>query len=134
VYKARDTRLDRSVAIKILRSEISADPERRLRFEREAKTVAGLSHPHICTLYDVGDHAGSMYLVMEHQTGETLAERLQKGPLPLAQALTIAIEDRLPDPTGGGPLTSWTSTRTALAAKGRILAAATSRGPHRAPV
>ncbi len=65
VYKAKDTRLDRSVAIKILPPEVSADPERRARFEREAKTIAGLNHPHICTLHDVGEHDGSTFLVME---------------------------------------------------------------------
>src|SRR5512139_2070671 len=106
VYKARDTRLDRTVAIKVLPPTLAADPERRARFEREAKTIAGLSHPHICTLYDVGEHpttgstsspqAGSgqatLYLVMEHLTGETLAQRLQKGPLPLDQALGVATE------------------------------------------
>jgi len=92
VYKARDTRLDRSVAIKILPAHVSADPERRARFEREAKTIAGLNHPHICTLYDVGEHDGTTYLVMEHLTGETLAQRLEKGPLPLEQALSVATE------------------------------------------
>jgi eukaryotic-like serine/threonine-protein kinase len=92
VYKARDTRLDRSVAIKILPAEVSADPDRRARFEREAKTIAGLNHPHICTLHDVGDADGTTYLVMEHLTGETLAQRLEKGPLPLEQALTVATE------------------------------------------
>jgi Tol biopolymer transport system component len=92
VYNARDTRLDRSVAIKVLPGHVSADPERRARFEREAKTVAGLNHSHICTLYDVGEHEGSTFLVMEHLTGETLAQRLEKGPLPLEQALTTATE------------------------------------------
>jgi eukaryotic-like serine/threonine-protein kinase len=92
VYKARDTRLDRTVAIKVLPGDISADPERRARFERGAKTIAGLTHPHICTLHDVGEHAGSMFLVMEHLDGETLAERLQKGPVPIDQALTITID------------------------------------------
>src|SRR5512142_2789511 len=92
VYKARDTRLDRTVAIKVLPPEVAADPERRARFEREARTVAALSHPHICPLFDVGDHDGSMFLVMEHVAGETLAARLQKGPLPLDQALSVAIE------------------------------------------
>src|SRR5512139_1619975 len=92
VYKARDTRLDRSVAIKVLPPQFSADPERRVRFDREAKTIAGLSHPNICTLHDVGEHEGSTYLVMEHLTGETLAQRLQKGPLPLNQALGVATE------------------------------------------
>ena len=92
VYKARDTRLDRTVAIKVLPPDVSADPERRARFEREAKTVAGLSHPHICPLFDVGDHEGAIFLVMEHLAGQTLAERLEKGPLPLEQALTVATE------------------------------------------
>ena len=92
VYKAHDTRLDRTVAIKVLPADISADPDRRARFEREAKTIAGLNHPHICTLHDVGEHDGSMFLVMEHLDGETLAHRIEKGPLPIAQALTIAIE------------------------------------------
>src|SRR5512139_2805449 len=92
VYKARDTRLDRSVAIKVLPAHVSADPERRARFEHEAKTIAGLTHPHICTLYDVGEHEGSTFLVMEHLTGETLAQRLEKGPLPLEQALSVATE------------------------------------------
>src|SRR5512136_1197652 len=92
VYKARDTRLDRTVAIKVLPPEVSADPDRRARFEREAKTIAGLTHPHICTLYDVGGHGGATFLVMEHLTGETLAARLLKGPLPLEQALKVAAE------------------------------------------
>ena len=92
VYKARDTRLDRTVAIKVLPPEFSADPDRRARFEREAKAIAGLNHPHICVLHDVGNHDGSLFLVMEHLAGHTLAERLRKGPLPLEQALTIATE------------------------------------------
>ena len=79
VYKARDTRLDRTVAIKILPTELSSDAERRTRFEREAKTIAGLNHPHICTLYDVGEHDGTTFLVMEHLAGETLADRLLKA-------------------------------------------------------
>ncbi|MBP1636120.1 MAG: serine/threonine protein kinase, partial [Acidobacteria bacterium] len=92
VYKARDTRLDRTVAIKILPPAAAADHERRARFEREAKTVAGLNHPHICTVYDVGDYGGSMFLVMEHLVGETLAARLRRGPLPPAQALAVATD------------------------------------------
>ena len=92
VYKARDTRLDRDVAIKVLPPEVSADPGRRARFLREAKTIASLNHPHICTLHDVGEHDGATYLVMEHITGETLARRLEKGPLALEQALTVATE------------------------------------------
>ena len=92
VYKARDTRLDRPVAIKVLPTELNADPDRRTRFEREAKAIAGLSHPHICTLHDVGTHDGVTYLVMEHIQGETLADRLLKGRLPLDQALSVAAE------------------------------------------
>lgn len=87
VYKARDTRLGRTVAIEVLSTATSSDPARRARFEREAKTIAGLTHPHICTLHDVGEYAGSTFLVMEHLVGETLAARLEKGPLPLEQAL-----------------------------------------------
>src|SRR5258706_9654962 len=92
VYQARDTRLDRTVAIKALPSALASDPKRRARFEREAKTIAGLTHPHICTLHDVGEYAGSTFLVMEHLVGETVAARLQKGPLPLEQALSVATE------------------------------------------
>src|SRR5438105_13026721 len=77
VYKARDTRLDRTVAIKILPS---ADPEQSARFEREARAVATFSHPHICTLHDVGRHDGTDYLVMESLEGETLAARIERGP------------------------------------------------------
>ena len=92
VYKALDTRLDRTVAVKVLPAEISGDPDRRARFEREARTIASLNHPHICTLHDVGEHGDATYLVMEHLAGETLAERLQKGRLPPDQALTVATE------------------------------------------
>src|SRR5512139_1560466 len=92
VYKAKDTRLDRSVAIKVLPSHVSADADRRARFAREAKTIAGLNHPHICTLHDVGETDGTTYLVMEHLAGETLAQRLEKGQLPLERALTVATE------------------------------------------
>src|SRR5258708_1069446 len=88
VYKARDPRLERTVAIKILPDLLAADPQFRERFDREAKTISQLSHPHICTLFDVGDG----YLVLELLEGETLADRLAKGALPPGQALTIAIE------------------------------------------
>src|SRR5216684_2696366 len=88
VYKARDPRLERTVAIKILPEILAADPQFRERFDREAKTISQLSHPHICTLFDVGDG----YLVLELLEGETLADRLAKGALPPAQALTVAIE------------------------------------------
>src|SRR5437879_2483842 len=91
VHRARDTRLDRIVAVKILPDHLSDRAELRERFEREARTVASLNHPHICTLYDIGQD-GIDYLVMEYLEGETLAERLKKGPLPLAQVLQFAIE------------------------------------------
>src|SRR5512138_1446306 len=87
VYKAKDTRLDRTVAIKVLPSDVSDDPALRERFEREAKAVAALNHPHICTLHDVGRHEGRDYLVLEYLEGQTLADRLTKGALPLDQAL-----------------------------------------------
>ncbi len=85
VYRARDTRLDRSVAIKILPAQFSSDPVRKQRFEREAKTISSLNHPHICVLHDVGSQDGVDYLVMECLDGETLAKRLERGPLPLEQ-------------------------------------------------
>jgi eukaryotic-like serine/threonine-protein kinase len=87
VYRAKDTRLGRDVAIKILPKELSADPARKLRFEREAKTISGLNHPNICTLHDVGSQDGVDYLVMECVEGETLAARLQKVPMPLEQVM-----------------------------------------------
>src|SRR5437868_5716340 len=87
VYRAKDTRLERSVAIKILPAQFSADPVRKQRLEREAKTISSLNHPHICVLYDVGHQGGTDYLVMECVEGETLAKRLEKGPLPLEQVL-----------------------------------------------
>jgi len=97
VYRARDTRLDRTVAIKVLRDGAGDRTDWRGRFEREARTIASLNHPHICTLYDVGREDGVDHLVMEYLEGETLAARLARGPLPLAQALryAIAISDAL---------------------------------------
>src|SRR5881396_3486275 len=92
VYRATDTRLGRSVALKILPSDWAQDSERKLRFEREARTVAGLNHPHICALYDVGSQDGIDFLVMEYLEGETLAELLARGPLPVEQALRLAIQ------------------------------------------
>src|SRR5436309_15199656 len=85
VYKARDTRLDRIVAIKVLPAHLADKSELRERFEREARTIANLKHPHICTLYDVGHQDGINYLVMEYLEGESLSIRLLKGPLPLDQ-------------------------------------------------
>jgi eukaryotic-like serine/threonine-protein kinase len=92
VYKARDTRLDRIVAIKVLPTHLAGRAVLRERFEREAKTIASLNHPHICTLYDTGHQDDIDFLVMEYIEGETLAQRLQKGPLPLDQVLRYAIE------------------------------------------
>ena len=91
VYRARDTRLDRDVAVKVLPEHL-ADGVRRERFQREARAVAALSHPNICTIHDVGHEAGIDFLVMEFIDGESLATRLSRGPLPLAQALNLAIE------------------------------------------
>ncbi len=92
VYRARDTRLDRTVAIKILPAHLSENPEFRQRFEREARAVSSLNHPHICQLFDVGQQNGTDFLVMEFLDGETLAERLRRGPLPLQELLKIGME------------------------------------------
>src|ERR1051326_259705 len=88
VYRARDTRLDRSVAVKVLPAELAHRAELRARFEREAKTISSLNHPNICALYDVGDD----YLVMELLEGENLAERIARGPIPIEQLLRTGIE------------------------------------------
>src|SRR5262247_693114 len=92
VYKARDTRLDRTVAVKVLPERMSSSPEVRQRFEREARTISQLSHPHICALYDVGREGDTEYLVMEYLEGETLSDRLTKGALPLEQTLRYGQE------------------------------------------
>jgi Tol biopolymer transport system component len=92
VYRAQDTRLDRTVAIKVLPEALAGNPQLRERFEREARAVSSLNHPHICVLYDVGHQEGIDFLVMEHLEGETLAARLEKGPLPADQVLRYAIE------------------------------------------
>src|SRR6202022_3748524 len=92
VYRARDTRLERTVAIKVLPDRLSSSPEGRQRFEGEAKTISALSHPHICALYDVGNQDGVEYLVMEYLEGETLADGLARGPLALEQTLRFGIE------------------------------------------
>ncbi|MGA2370139.1 MAG: protein kinase [Candidatus Korobacteraceae bacterium] len=92
VYRARDTRLDRSVAVKILPSHLSEDSEAKQRFDREARTISSLNHPNICTLHDVGHQDGVDYLVMEYLEGQTLADRLGKGPLPVEQVLRYGIE------------------------------------------
>src|SRR5207344_1232258 len=92
VYRARDTRLERTVAVKVLPSHLSSSPEGRQRFEREAKMISQLSHPHICALYDVGREGETEYLVMELLEGETLSDRLLKGALPLEQTLRCGTE------------------------------------------
>ena len=92
VYRARDTRLDRVVAIKIIPAPLQTDPDLRMRFEREARTISSLQHANICTLFDVGHQDGIDYLVMEYLEGETLATRLLKGPLPPDQVLRVAVE------------------------------------------
>ena len=92
VYRARDTRLDRTVAIKVLPEQFSQNPDLKQRFEREARAISSLNHPHICTLHDVGHQDGVDYLVMEYLEGESLAARLMKGPLPVEQVLKTGTE------------------------------------------
>jgi serine/threonine protein kinase len=92
VYRARDTRLDRIVAVKILPSHLCGNPEAKQRFEREARSISSLNHPHICTLHDIGSHDGTSYLVMEYVEGQTLDARLQKGPMTLKQALECGVQ------------------------------------------
>jgi eukaryotic-like serine/threonine-protein kinase len=106
VYRARDTRLDRTVAVKVLSSNLTASPELKQRFEREARTISSLQHPHICVLHDIGHDAasGTDFLVMEYLEGETLAVRLRKGPLPFSEQVNIAtqIADALAAAHGAG--------------------------------
>src|SRR5271154_1178980 len=92
VYRARDMRLDREVAIKILPSHLSSDSGARQRFEREAKTVSGLNHPNICTLHDIGHQDGVDFIVMEYLEGETLEQRVAKGPMPLSDVLKYGVQ------------------------------------------
>ena len=92
VYKSRDTRLERTVAVKVVSGSLASDPTWRQRFDREARILATLSNPHICPIFDVGSHDGVDFLVMEYLEGETLTARLARGPLPLDQALRYAIE------------------------------------------
>jgi serine/threonine protein kinase len=91
VYRSRDTRLDRTVAVKVLASHLSSSPELKQRMEREARAISSLNHPNICHLYDIGSQDGTDYLVMEFLEGETLAEKLRKGPIPLNEILKIGI-------------------------------------------
>jgi serine/threonine protein kinase len=92
VYRARDTRLDRIVAIKVLPHHLSSNPDLKQRFEREARAISSLNHPRVCTLHDVGRQDGVDFLVMECLEGESLAERLRKGPVPLKETLKIGVE------------------------------------------
>src|SRR5262245_40941351 len=92
VYRARDTRLDRTVAIKMLPDSLSGDPQFRERFDREARIISQLDHPNICALYDVGQEDGTAYLVMQYLEGETLAQRLTRGPMRLDEASMYAIQ------------------------------------------
>src|SRR5437763_12837975 len=102
VYRARDTRLDRVVAIKVLPAQLASDPQFRERFDREARAIASLTHPHICAFCDVGhderaraergDEEVAQYIVMEYLDGQTLAQRLERGPIPVDQALQIAVQ------------------------------------------
>jgi serine/threonine protein kinase len=91
VYRAKDTRLDRAVAIKVLASHLSSSPELKQRMEREARAISSLNHPNICHLYDIGSQGAIDFLVMELVAGETLAERLRKSAMPLAEILKIGI-------------------------------------------
>jgi serine/threonine protein kinase/Tol biopolymer transport system component len=92
VYRTRDTRLDRTVAIKVLPEHIARDPDLRARFEREARAISALDHPHICALYDVGHENGIEFLVLQYLEGETLASRLTRGALPLCEALQFGVQ------------------------------------------
>jgi len=92
VYRAKDTRLDRTVAIKVLPNHLSANPDAKERFDREARAISSLNHPRICTLYDIGHQDGIDFLVMEYLEGESLAERLKKGALSLKESLKVGIE------------------------------------------
>ena len=92
VYKARDSRLDRIVAIKLLRADVAGRADRRARFDKEARAISSLSHPHICTLYDVGDDNGQPFIVMEYLEGETLDDRLTRGALPAADVLRFGVQ------------------------------------------
>jgi len=92
VYRAHDTRLGRTVAVKVLAASFAADPERRTRFEREARAIASLNHPHICTLHDVGQQDGLDFIVMEYVEGQSLADRLREGALPLDELLSQGIQ------------------------------------------
>src|SRR5689334_13594782 len=92
VYRARDTRLGRDVAVKVLPPSLSENPDARARFEREARVASSLNHPHICVLHDIGRSGELDYLVMELVAGESLADRIRRGPLPIAEVVRIGAE------------------------------------------
>jgi serine/threonine protein kinase len=92
VYRSRDTRLDRVVAVKVLNSSLVASPDLKARFDREARTISQLNHPHICTLFDIGHQDGTDYLVMEFLQGESLADRLKRGPIALGELVKAGSE------------------------------------------
>src|ERR1700757_247908 len=125
VYRAVDTRLNRTVAVKILSKMLAETAESRARFEREARAVSSLSHPHICMLYDIGHQDGIDFLVMEYLEGETLTRRLERGALPVAELLRIGIDiadalawDLSSSPTASRPLGT---TGKSLTAEGSIV-------------
>ena len=91
VYRAKDTRLGREVAVKVLPEHLLESDHAHQRFEREARSVSGLNHPNICAIYDIGTHEGTAYMVMELLSGETLAERLERGPMPMEELLEVAV-------------------------------------------
>src|SRR5262245_12301470 len=92
VYRARDTRLGRDVALKTLPSSVASDPERRARFEQEARAASALNHPNIITVHDVGEHDGALWIAMEHVEGRTLRELLAAGPLPTRKTIEVAVQ------------------------------------------
>ena len=116
VYRARDTRLDRTVAIKVLSAALAGDPALRQRFDREARAISSLSHPHICPLFDVGQQEGVDFLVMEYLEAETLARRLAREALPLGQALATAAAP--PTDRSWWPPSPWRATRSAPRSRG----------------
>jgi serine/threonine protein kinase len=118
VYRARDARLDRDVALKVLPSSVASDPERLARLQREARTLAALNHPHIAQIYGLEETGGVTALVMELVEGSTLADRIVQGPLPLDEALPIARQiaealEAAPHRLAAGSVTGGTSFRTA---------------------
>ena len=130
VYKARDTRLNRTVAIKVLPAALTADPDARQRLDREAKAVAALSHPHICALFDIGHQVGTDFLVMEFLEGETLAERLTRGKLPLDEALRTGIQIASPS-SPRRPRRLWSEAERSLGLDPRRVVRSSTSPPAR---